>query len=96
MPPDYLVDGVLQRRFIYLLTGRTSGGKTAIGLELMRAVACVDVNATFGGHLVEKGHVVYFVGENPDDVRAGLSVPTQGATMIRRWTAFPLWWAFLT
>jgi hypothetical protein len=34
VPPDYIVDGVLQRRFIYSMTGRTGGGKTAIALAL--------------------------------------------------------------
>ena len=68
--PDYLVEGVLQRRFIYSLTGVTGGGKTALALLLTRAVGSVDPTAAFGGHSVDKGKVVYFVGENPDDVRA--------------------------
>lgn len=71
-PPDYLVDGVLQRRFFYSLTAVTGGGKTAIALALARAVGCVDPTATFGKHKVERGKVVYFVGENPEDVRVRL------------------------
>ena len=75
IPPDYLVDGVFQRRFIYALTGVTGGGKTAIALLLARTVGSIDNSATyggatFGGHNVEKGKVIYFVGENPDDIRA--------------------------
>jgi hypothetical protein len=70
IPPSYLVDGVLQRGFIYALTGQTGHFKTAIALVLARAVGCDDPNAKFGGHQVEKGRVIYFVGENPDDVRA--------------------------
>ena len=70
VPPTYLVDNVLQRGFVYSLTAKTSGGKTAIALELTRAVGCEDPNATFGGHTVEKGKVLYLVGENADDVRA--------------------------
>src|SRR5262249_45432191 len=31
-----------------------------------------DANARLGPHAVEKGKVVYFVGENPDDVRCRL------------------------
>jgi len=69
VPPDYLVDGVLQRRFVYSLTARTGDGKTAIALALARAVGSVDPDARFGPHAVEKGKVLYFVGENPDDVR---------------------------
>jgi hypothetical protein len=70
IPPDYLVDGVFQRRFIYALTGVTGGGKTAVALLLARAVGSLDAAASFGGHAVEKGKVIYFVGENPDDIRA--------------------------
>jgi hypothetical protein len=72
VPPDYIVDGVLQRRFFYSLTAVTGGGKTALALLLAQAIGCADPNVTFGGHAVEKGNVVYFVGENPDDVRARL------------------------
>jgi len=67
--PDYLLDGVLQRRFIYSLTAVTGHGKTALALLLAQAVGSADPNARFGPHAVEKGKVVYFVGENPDDVR---------------------------
>jgi len=67
--PDYLVDGVLQRRFIYSLTAVTGHGKTAIALLLAQAIGSANSNARFGPHAVEKGKVVYFVGENPDDVR---------------------------
>src|SRR5262249_33907131 len=70
VPPTYLVDGVLQRRFIYALTGRTGHAKTAIALALAQAIGCEDQNANFGGHAVDKGQVCYFVGENADDVRA--------------------------
>jgi AAA domain len=69
VPPDYLVDGMLQRRFIYSLTGQTGHFKTALALLIARLVACEDESASLGGHLVEKGRVIYFVGENPDDVR---------------------------
>src|SRR5262245_39940036 len=68
VPPDYLVDGVLQRRFVYTLTAKTGDGKTALALALARMVACSDRLACFGPHTVQKGKVVYFVGENPDDV----------------------------
>jgi hypothetical protein len=70
IPPSYLVDGVLQRAFIYALTGRTGHAKTAIALVLARAVGCEDPDAKFAGHSVEKGRVLYLVGENADDIRA--------------------------
>ena len=34
VPPDYLVDGVLQRGYVYSLTGQTGHAKTAIALLL--------------------------------------------------------------
>ena len=38
-PPDYLIDGLLQRHFIYSLTGPTGSGKTAMALRLGMHVA---------------------------------------------------------
>lgn len=69
VPPDYLIDGMLQRRFIYALTGQTGHAKTAVALLISRLVSSPDRNAMLGTHRVEKGRVIYFVGENPDDVR---------------------------
>lgn len=66
VPPDYLVDGILQRRYVYSLTGKTGTGKTAILLLLTASVALDRAIGTLG---VEKGHVIYFAGENPEDVR---------------------------
>lgn len=66
--PDYLIDGLLQRRFVYALTGQTGHAKTAVALLIAQLVSCQDRNAMLGTHHVEKGRVIYFVGENPDDV----------------------------
>ena len=66
IPPDYLVDGLWQRRFCYSLTGKTGAGKTAIALYL---AACVALGRSIGAHDVEKGRVLYFAGENPTDIR---------------------------
>ena len=68
-PPSFLIDGMLQRGFVYALTGATSHAKSAIALAIAELVACPDRNAMFGKHRVEKGRVLYFVGENPDDIR---------------------------
>jgi hypothetical protein len=67
-PPDYLVDGILQRRFVYAMTGQTGHAKTAIALLLARLVSSTPP-AALSSHGVDKGRVVYFVGENPDDIR---------------------------
>jgi hypothetical protein len=69
VPPDYLLDGILQRRFVYSLTAQTGHGKTALALLIARVVGGSDPKATVGKHGAEKGHVVYFAGENPDDLR---------------------------
>jgi AAA domain len=67
--PDFLIDGVLQRRFIYALTGQTGHAKTAVALLIAQLVSSTDNNAMLGTRRVSKGRVIYFVGENPDDVR---------------------------
>jgi hypothetical protein len=65
-PPDYIIKGVLQRRFVYSLTAPTGGGKTSLAMRLAAHVA-------FGLPLVERqvkqGNVLFFAGENPDDIR---------------------------
>ena len=66
VPPDYLVDGLMQRRFVYSLTARTGGGKTAIALFLSAQLAR---GLPFGAHDVDPGRILYLAGENSDDVR---------------------------
>jgi hypothetical protein len=66
VPPDYLVDGLLQRRFCYSLTAPTGSGKTAIALLL---AAYIALGRAVGEYGVERGRVLYLAGENPDDVR---------------------------
>jgi hypothetical protein len=69
VPPDYLLDGILQRRFVYSLTAQTGHGKTALALLIARLIGGSDPKAALGRHAAEKGRVVYFAGENPDDLR---------------------------
>lgn len=66
-PPEYLVDGMIQRGYLYSLTARTGHGKTAVGLHIAQAVAR---GLPVRGRLVEQGSVLILAGENPDDVRA--------------------------
>lgn len=68
-PPDYLIDGVVQRRFIYSMTAPTGAGKTAIALLLSVLVAKGD---PLGEHEIGKGRVLYLAGENPEDIRMRL------------------------
>jgi hypothetical protein len=73
-PPDYLIAGLLQRRFLYSLTSPTGGGKTAIAILL---AALVDRGMKLGNLEVTQGGVLYFAGENPDDVRMRWLAMTQ-------------------
>ena len=66
MPPDYLVEGLLQRKFFYSITGKTLAGKTAIALLFCALVATGRV---LDGRQFEPGRVLYLAGENPVDVQ---------------------------
>ena len=66
-PPDYLVDGIIQRRYFYSVTAQTGVGKTAIA---MRLAAHVATGRPLGEVPVEQGDVLYLAGENPSDVQA--------------------------
>ena len=65
VPPDYLWDGILLRGYVYSLTARTGEGKTAIMLALSASIA---LGKDFSGREVAQGKVLYFAGENPNDV----------------------------
>jgi len=66
VPPDYLVDGLLQEAFLYSLTGATGAGKTAITLRLAASVA---LGVAFANRETKKRRLLYFAAENPADVR---------------------------
>lgn len=66
IPPDYLVAGLLQRRFFYSWTGNTGGGKTAMALLF---AALVALGRTMDGREFVRGRVLYLAGENPVDVQ---------------------------
>jgi hypothetical protein len=63
---DYLIDGLLQRRFIYSMTGPTGEGKTSVALLI---ALCVSQGLSLDGREIDKGRVLFMAGENPDDVR---------------------------
>jgi RecA-family ATPase len=66
VPPEYLIDGLIQRRFVYAMTALTGNGKTSIALRLAAHTA---LGLKLGDREVEQGKVLYLAGENPDDVR---------------------------
>ena len=78
-PADFLIDDMLIKGYIYALTGQTGHAKTAVALLLARLVASPDPNAILGTRKIAKGRVVYFVGENPDDV----SMRIKGSDAVR-------------
>jgi hypothetical protein len=66
-PPNYVIDGMVQRGYLYSLTARTGHGKTAVTTYLSQAVAR---GLAIAGRQVERGAVLFLAGENPDDLRA--------------------------
>jgi hypothetical protein len=66
VPPDYLIDGWLIRQFVYSMTGMTGHGKTTVVLLIAALVAC---GLPLDGRQIEKSRVLFFAGENPDDIR---------------------------
>ena len=66
-PPDYVLDGIMQRGWLYSFTSITGHGKTAVALCISSSVARGE---SLSGREVQQGNVVYFAGENADDVRA--------------------------
>jgi hypothetical protein len=66
VPPDYLVDGLIQEAFLYSLTGPTGAGKTAITLRL---AASVGLGILFANRETKKRRVLYLAAENPVDTR---------------------------
>jgi len=61
-----IIDGIIQRRFIYSMTGPTGEGKTSVALKLAYLVA---KGLPLDGREIDKGKVLFLAGENPDDVR---------------------------
>ena len=71
VPPDYLIDGIVQKSYLYSLTAPTGHGKTAVTMCLAQAIA---LGRNIRDRDVERGRVLILAGENPDDVRARLLV----------------------
>jgi hypothetical protein len=66
VPPDYILDGLLQQGFLYSLTGQTGAGKTSV---TMRLAASTALGIIFAGRETKKSRVLYLAAENPDDAR---------------------------
>jgi AAA domain len=72
VPPDYVLDGILKRAFLYSLTAMTGAGKTAIALLISEIASNKTRRRKLGPHEVEHVRVVYIACENAEDVRARL------------------------
>jgi hypothetical protein len=85
-PPAYLIDGILQRGYLYSLTERTNHGKTTIALFV---AMCIDRAVAMHGREALTGTVLFLAGENADDIRARFLVAADyygfdlGASKIR-------------
>src|SRR5262249_34267229 len=64
--PDYLIDGLIQKRFCYAFTSPTGFGKTTVALRIAVHVAR---GIPLDDREVLKVRVLFLAGENPDDVR---------------------------
>lgn len=75
-PPQWLVDGIIQRSYLYGLTAQTNHGKTALAAHL---AICVAMQRDFAFQPCEQGHVLYLAGENPEDFKLRLRAAAQVA-----------------
>jgi hypothetical protein len=67
VPPDWLIDGIVQAGRLYACTSLTGHGKTAVWLFnacMIHAGRMIDRRA------VEQGNVLILAGENPEDLKA--------------------------
>jgi hypothetical protein len=74
-PPAYLIDGIVQRGYLYALTARTGHGKTAVDMYIAQAIAR---SQPVHGRETKGGTVLFLAGENPDDIRARFPGPGPG------------------
>ena len=65
-PPDYLIERLITRSFLYSLTGQTGSGKTSITLRLAASVA---MKPEFCGLETTPGRVLYLAAENYVDTQ---------------------------
>jgi hypothetical protein len=74
LPPEYVVEGIVQRGTLCALTAVTNHGKTAVSLAL---AVCVATGRKFAGKDIQQGRVLILCGENPDGFRTRLQATLQ-------------------
>jgi hypothetical protein len=72
--PDYVVDDLFLRGYLYSLTAKTGSGKTAVALYI---ACCIAMGYPIGDREVSQGRVLYLAGENPMDVQWRLMAMAQ-------------------
>ena len=65
-PPEYVVERLFAKNYVYALTAAWGAGKTAVAVTL--AVLVAGGAGEVCGLRIEPGRVLYLSGENPDDV----------------------------
>jgi len=73
-PPDWVVEGIVQRGYLYALTAPTNHGKTAVSLVM---AMCIAAGVPFAGCPVRQGGVLILCGENQDGFRLRLLATLQ-------------------
>jgi hypothetical protein len=64
--PEFVIDGIFQKRYLYVITAPAGTGKTALAQLLAVSIA---YGKKFGDHETTPGKVLYLAGENPDDIK---------------------------
>src|SRR5262245_16778202 len=64
--PDYILDGILQRGYLYSATGLTGAGKSA--WALLVAFTMANGGGKIGEREIVAGRIVYICKENPIDI----------------------------
>jgi hypothetical protein len=72
--PDYVIENILRRGYLYALTGMSNAGKTSIGLSLVEAV---NLGAPFAGNETTQCNCLLLAGENATDVQFRLIAMAQ-------------------
>lgn len=74
IPPDYVLDRILQKGYLYSLTGATGSGKTAATLRIAMHIA---LGLPLGDVETTQGRVLFLAGENPTDIQMRVSALVQ-------------------
>lgn len=64
--PSWVVDGIVQSKYLYALTAPTNHGKTAVSLVM---AMCIAAGRPFAGCETVQGNVLILCGENQDGFR---------------------------